>query len=110
MHPDVNKHLFVSCLIIVRAVLIHTDDIAVSDESVLEVSHPACWTEGRIEEERHRRTVILLHRLIEELAGIQIGNDNREVEVVGKYTSKGVPLVVTTTETVVVIILYCKAL
>ena len=75
------EHLLLSRHVVVLATLVHIHHVAVGDQTVLEVNEAAGGTEGGIEEERHGRVSTDLHAMVEELDGLQVGNNYGEVEI-----------------------------
>ena len=110
LHPDVDEQLLIASDIVIVTTLIHTDDVTIGDQSVLVVYQTACGVESGVEDKRQGSTLILLHRLVEELTGIQVGHDDREIEIFGEDTTIGITLAVAIAVAVLVIVLYGETL
>lgn len=109
-HPHVQKHLLLARHVVVFTTLVDIHHIAIGDQAVLKLREPPGGPEGGIEEERHWRIVVLVHRLIEKLGALKVGYHHREVEILREDAPVRVALPVALTIAMIVIVLYGVAL
>lgn len=109
-HLHVEQYLLLAGLIVVVALLFNVDHIAIGDQTILKVGETAGRAEGGVEYHGEGGVLIQLHALVEELAGIEVANNHREVKIIREDASEGVTLLVAIPIAVVVIVLECEAL
>ncbi len=106
----VNQNLLITTLVVIEARFLDIHNITVSDQPVIKIRDTSSLPERGIEDKREGQAFIRVQALIEILTAVEIGHNDRKIQIAGKDPAIRITLLVTLPIAVIVIILYGETL